>query len=319
MLFRPARADDLDGTLPLLVADPASSLTGELYRERLATGAYLWARTWIAEPHPGAAPLAVAVWWAGPGEEVPAALDAVCVAPEVGTGAERTALAAGLLAAAQRGYAGQGLTTPPEYHLFLPPDWRERPEVRAAFDWRVEAAGRAGLVDLLERLRYVWEPGSGVPEPSSRLDFRAEPDDEVFVELFQRVLEGSLDATSRRAAASVGAAAQARADMEFYRDVMPGDRAWWRTAHLPGGETAGFALPSRNHSVHVVGYLGVLPGHRGRGYADELLGEITRVLAVEAGARLVRADTDLANTPMAAAFSRAGYRPEARRIVLSAP
>jgi RimJ/RimL family protein N-acetyltransferase len=69
----------------------------------------------------------------------------------------------------------------------------------------------------------------------------------------------------------------------------------------------------------VVGYLGVVPEHRGHGYADDILAEITRILADEAGAEVIRADTDLANAPMAASFERAGYRNFSRRLVFSAP
>lgn len=53
------------------------------------------------------------------------------------------------------------------------------------------------------------------------------------------------------------------------------------------------------------GYLGVVPEHRGRGYADDLLGECTRFLAVEQDAERIVANTDVGNVPMAAAFARA--------------
>ncbi|GAA3308769.1 hypothetical protein GCM10020295_71660 [Streptomyces cinereospinus] len=140
----------------------------------------------------------------------------------------------------------------------------------------------------------------------------------MFVALFRRVLDGTLDAASRAGAAALGAEAQARADVAFYRDSMPGERSWWRVAEDADGRTVGFALPSRNTGSHVVGYLGVLPERRGHGYVDDLLAEITRILAEEAGAEAVRADTDLTNRPMAAAFDRLGYRTFARRLVLSA-
>ncbi|CAM5479451.1 N-acetyltransferase [Streptomyces spiroverticillatus] len=75
-------------------------------------------------------------------------------------------------------------------------------------------------------------------------------------------------------------------------------------------------MPS-SHVGLAVGYLGVLPGHRGKGYVDEILAEITAVLAAQPGAGEVRADTDLGNRPMAAAFERAGYRHFRSRVVLS--
>ncbi|MEV0848546.1 GNAT family N-acetyltransferase [Streptomyces sp. NPDC049954] len=317
MLFAPAVPADLDGLLPLLHADPASSVTPGLYRERLARDQYREAHTWIARPAPGAPALAVAVWWAGPEEALPAVLDAVCVAPAVGEGPERVALAAALLTAGHAYFAGRGLDSAPEYHVFLPADWHARPEVAAALGWRREAARLAGLTVSVERLRYEWEASRGLPGPARRLRFHAEPDDEVFVDLFRRCLEGTLDAACAREAAELGAGEQARRDLAFYRDTMPGERSWWRVARDAAGEAVGFAVPSRNHECPVVGYLGVLPEYRGNGYADELLGEITRVLA-EAGARRVRADTDLGNTPMAASFERTGYVSRSRRLVLSA-
>jgi RimJ/RimL family protein N-acetyltransferase len=116
----------------------------------------------------------------------------------------------------------------------------------------------------------------------------------------------------------VSAGAQARQDVAFYRGKMLGDRAWWRVAERPDGQVVGFGFPSRNTDLPVIGYLGVLPEHRGHGYVDEILAGITRFLALEAGAKVIRADTDLVNRPMAAAFERAGYRNFARRLVLSA-
>jgi len=185
--------------------------------------------------------------------------------------------------------------------------------------WRWEAAVAAGLTDELERLRFEWIPGAPVPQPTGRLVFRREPDDEVFADVFRRTLASTLDATSRRLADVVGESAQARSDVDFYRNRMPGDRGWWFTASKPDGELIGFGVPSRNNKAPVVGYLGVLPEHRGHGYIDDILAEVTRILATEARAAVIHADTDVANKPMAAAFERAGYRNTARRVVLSAP
>ncbi|MER5733696.1 GNAT family N-acetyltransferase [Streptomyces sp. NPDC002138] len=318
MIFRPTAASDLDRVLPLIVTDAAGGMTADMYATRLAAGEYRPDWTWVAEDAPGGEPLALAVWWGDPQEALPGALDGVFVADAVRSADERTALAAELLATAHAAYAGAGASAAPEYHLSLPGDWRERPDTAGAVAWRQEAARRAGLPVVLERLRYEWTPGTALPEPTGRLLFAAEPDDEVFVDLFRRVLTDTLDTVSRKEAESVGPEAQARGDVAFYRDTMPGDRSWWRVARTPGGEPVGFGLPSRNNAFPVVGYLGVLPEHRGRGYAEEILAEITRILVAEADPEKVRADTDLTNAPMAAAFARVGYRNDARRLVLSA-
>jgi GNAT superfamily N-acetyltransferase len=99
---------------------------------------------------------------------------------------------------------------------------------------------------------------------------------------------------------------------------MPGDRDLWRLAFDGDGDLVGFALPTANAGGPVVGYLGVVPEHRGKGLSDDLLAEITHLLA-ETGAEQIRADTDFGNIPMAKSFERQGYRNFAVRRVLSFP
>ncbi|HET9172255.1 MAG TPA: GNAT family N-acetyltransferase [Actinospica sp.] len=316
--FRPSSADELDRILPLVRRDGACPLSAERYLEHLEDGQYSHERTWLAVDQDGEI-LAVAVWWASPRATEPGALDAVYAHESVGLGEERIALAADLLRAGHEAFAARfGLAEPPDYHVFVPSDWRDQPEVADALTWRRAAVERAGLGTLLERLRFEWTPQDGIVEPDRGLRYRAEPDDEVFVDLFTRVLKGSLDTTSTREAARIGAVEQARDDLVHLRDRMLGERSWWFVAVNADGETVGFGIPSRNPNAPVVGYLGVLPEHRGQGYIDAILAEITRVLVAEADAVLIRADTDLVNKPMAAAFLRVGYRNQARRLVFSA-
>ncbi|WP_158702085.1 N-acetyltransferase [Kitasatospora sp. MMS16-BH015] len=293
----------------------------------MATGEYRHERTWVAEAADGQL-LARAVWWAFPESPEPLALDCLWVSEAV---PDPVALGAELLRAAHAAFG-----TAPEYHLILPPGGVAAPGSVAAtpelgagspvsppagLRWRLAAARDAGLGEELHRLRFEWRPGveAAVPTPvgGARLSFAAEPRDEVFVELFRRVAEGSLDDSTRLASGSADPAQQARDTLDSYL-TMPGDRSWWRIALTPDGHPAGFAIPSANGAGPVVGYLGVLPGLRGQGLADELLAEITRSHATR-GAIRIRADTDAANTPMAAAFRRAGYQDIGSRIVLSAP
>jgi RimJ/RimL family protein N-acetyltransferase len=329
MIFRPATTADIPRAAGLIVPDPASPLTAEDYHSRLGTGEYRPDRTWVAEGDGGIQ--ALAVWWGRPGDPAPDALDALFTSGAI-PGDQRVAVAGGLLAAAHDAFSRSFSRTTPAFHLILPPDWRSRRDVIPALSWRWQAALRAGLTVELERLSFEWRAGTGTGGTntggtsarlpgmaSDRLVFRREPDDEVFAGLFRRTLAGTLDATTRAMADAVGGDEQARADVAFYRDRMFGDRAWWLVAHTHAGEPVGFGIPSRNNDVPVVGYIGVLPEHRGHGYIDDILAETTRVLVAEAHATVIRADTDLANRPMAAAFERAGYRNYARRVVLSAP
>ncbi|MCO6005046.1 GNAT family N-acetyltransferase [Actinoallomurus purpureus] len=99
------------------------------------------------------------------------------------------------------------------------------------------------------------------------------------------------------------------------RDRAPGEspREWWRLAYTPGGDLVGLVVPTRNHTAPVVGLIGVVPEQRGHGYAFDLLAECTHLLACQ-GAERILADTDVTNTPMVAAFAKAGYPITQERI-----
>lgn len=306
MHLRPSTPGDLDKLLGCVVDAPISWADPQRLRAFLADGHYRHDRIWIAEQ--GGRILARAVWWGYPGDATPLALDCLHVHPSVG---DRAGLTAALLARAHQEFGRA-----PAYHVFLPLDWRDQPAVAAALAWRQRAVAQAGLPAALERLRFAWTPAAGVPAPSSRLTFRPDPDDDVFLDAFRRVAQGSLDHETRRALRTTDPFTQARDDLAFYRG-MPGDRAWWRLAYTPDGHLAGLAVPSANHGGPVVGYLGVVPGQRGRGYVTDLLNEITRIHAHHGAGRVI-ADTDAANTPMAAAFRRTGYVQFSVRLVHSA-
>lgn len=182
MIFRPVERSDLERLKPLLVSDPASALIADRFLVRFEAGEYRPAWTWIAEESPDAEPAAAVIWWGTAQENLPAALDGLFagdvpgsgqMAAAAGAGAaadawaagadDRVALAADLLTAAHQAFADAGPDRPPDFHIFLPPDWRDRQDVTAASNWRLEAARRAGLTSMLERLRYEWAPVAVVP------------------------------------------------------------------------------------------------------------------------------------------------------------
>lgn len=313
MLFRPTAEGDLDGVLACEVTEPISWIVPDRYRAGLADRQYRPDWTWVAEQ--GDRFLARALWWGFPHSDHPLTLDCVYVHESV---PDRVRLAADLLTVGHDAFRDHGAPAPPEFHLNLPRGWRDDPAVSAALRWRREAAARAGLTRELERLRYKWTPDAGVPGPTARLALSAEPNNDTFLAAFRRIAEGSLDVTTRRNSAAMGADRQAREDMDFYLG-LPGERDWWRLAHIPNGQLAGLAIPSlTGEHVPSVGYLGVVPELRGHRYVDDLLAEITRFHATT-GAPRVTGTTDTTNLPMAAAFERAGYRNTDIRMVLSAP
>ncbi|MEU3772967.1 GNAT family N-acetyltransferase [Streptomyces sp. NPDC032472] len=310
MRFRPATADpaDLDRAVayPAEADGPVAALSPEKIREELADDRLRPEWTWFAEDEDGEI-LARALWWGRADSERPIALDCLQVRPSV---ADPAALAAGLLAAGHEAFGSL-----PEYNMSVPGDWQERPEAVAAVAWRREAARRAGLTRAIERLRYEWTPAAGTAEPTGRLVFR-DGTDEEYLHAFARLAEGSLDLHTQSELRSMDAEQLAREDMEFYLDC-PGERSWWRLAELPDGTLAGLAVPSATPYHRNVGYLGVVPEQRGRGLIDEILAEITRFHAAE-GADRITATTDTVNTPMAAAFARAGYEVTEIRLIMEA-
>jgi RimJ/RimL family protein N-acetyltransferase len=299
---------DLDTILSLIEQKSVNTVTLDRYREYVADGYYRDDWTWVVEEDGRI--LALAIWWGAPGDVHPYSIDGLYYAGDGDPVPVWTALIEHAVKARPAD------AEPPEYHFFLTSDWRDKPDVVAAVEPRSQAAAAAGLTEITDRLRYEWKSAYGLPPRSTRVRF--EPaDDEAFVDVFMRVSEGSLDAATAREIARLGVEGAAREELAMYKS-MPGDRSWWRLGYDADGKLIGFAMPSANAGGPVVGYLGVLPEQRGHRYSDDLLAEITHLLA-ETGAEHIRADTDFGNVPMAKSFERLGYRNFAVRRVLSFP
>jgi RimJ/RimL family protein N-acetyltransferase len=246
--------------------------------------------------------LARLAWWGHPGGEPPLLLDLLDVADSEPDGVD---LCTRLLRAAMAEVVPAG-TTPPEYIRMVPSNWREDETARRAVETRMTALEHTGARLFVERLRLEWRPGTPIPAPSDRLLFRPIRDTEEILALMTRVLDGTLDAHGRddltRMSPREAAVRHYEDELAHYRSP----RNWWRVATLPNGDPVGFVTPARNDYNAIIGYIAVLPEHRGKGYVDDILAEGTRILAAQDVPR-VRAATDLGNVPMANAFQRAGY------------
>ncbi len=302
--YRATAPADLDRVTSWIVTEPVGWIPADRYLAELAEDMYRPEWTWIAE-HDGQV-VGRALWWGPKGNPHPVALDCLDVDPAVG---DRVAVAAELIRAALARFP-----EPVQYTIEVTGGWRDDPATSAAVEWRRAAAHAAGLTREVERLQFEWAPADGVPPAAGRLRF-TEASDAEFLAVFRRIAEGSLDAQTRANLAAKGVDATAREDMDFYLRA-PGKREWWRMAYTREGEVAGMAIPSATAYNVNVGYLGVVPEFRGRGYVDEVLAEITRLHATNGESRIT-ATTDMGNAPMAAAFGRAGYRNTGIRINLS--
>lgn len=283
--------------------------TARDYPALLASGEYRPEHTWVAIWD--GVVVARACWWAGPGDKQPAALDWLEAEP----GPQQVDLGTKLLLAAHetmRNDEGKR----PDYHLFLPPNWRDHPDIRTAAEARLHTAQNAGLTLFVERFSYTWSAErDGLPARSDRLEFRPADDTQMLAALRQ-LLVGTLDAHGRREVATHGielAAERQLKDLYWF----PSPREWWQLAYTSSGELVGPIFPARNYTMPTIGYLGVVPSQRGHGYVNDLLAEMAWRLSELAPGEAVGADTDLANVPMAKAFARAGFRIVEEHLVLT--
>jgi RimJ/RimL family protein N-acetyltransferase len=234
-----------------------------------------------------------------PGADRPFAMGSL----ELGTRPDRIATGVALVTTA---FAEHGRT---RWHQFVPVEWHFDAGMRAAVADRTEVARRAGLRFLVERLNLRWT-GAPLPPRPGRLDFRPVPDRDAATAVVASTVAGTLDATMRDEVARVGRDAAARA---FVAD-LPEPVALWRLAYDPEGRCVGVTVPGHGPWGADIGYVGVLPAHRGRGYVDDLLVEASRLL-VDGGWTEIDAMTDVGNVPMAAAFARCGYAVVDRMLV----
>jgi hypothetical protein len=261
--------------------------------------------------------VARAAWWGDAAEAVPHMLDILDLDDDADDRAERVDAGARLLSTAMTAILPPG-GQPPEYGRQVPPDWRDHEPSRRVVEDRMAAAARTGAELFVERLRLEWRPGTPVPAPTGRLRFRSLRDTDELLALMTEAMDGTLDAHSRRDLTLMSAqdAARDHFEGELAQQISP--RSWWRVATTPDGEPIGFVLPGRNHYNPVIGYLAVLPRHRGNGYIDEILAEGMRVLHAQDVPRM-RAATDLGNEPMSRAFARAGWTTFQRMINMTWP
>jgi GNAT superfamily N-acetyltransferase/ribosomal protein S18 acetylase RimI-like enzyme len=198
-----------------------------------------------------------------------------------------------------------------------------RPQFQHHAEKRIELLQNSGFVLRRETSRFEWRGGELAVEPV-RLTFRtlAEVGEKTFVEAMKNVSEGTLDREIGGERQRLGAQ---RAAQEFFEDAerVQHEPPWWRLAYAPDGELVGLVMPAQPPGFLTLFYVGVVPEMRGKGYVDDLLVVGTATLLEARGEKHkpLIADTDVANSPMAAAFERAGWTRFAgrREYVVSMP
>jgi ribosomal protein S18 acetylase RimI-like enzyme len=310
LIIRPLR----QGETPLFLSYPFARQPGMWetardYEALLASNQYRPEHTWVALED--GVVVARACFWAGREDKQPVSLDWLEAEP----GHRQVELGTMLLRTAHQTIRNAGGKRP-DYHLFMPPGWRDDPALRAAGEARLATAQNAGMAPFVERFTYRWSAEQdGLPPRSERLAFRPADDAQVLAVLRQ-LLVGTLDAHDRHAVALHGVERAAELQLEDLH-WFPSPRDWWQLALTRSGDLVGLIIPARNYSQPTVGYIGVVPEQRGHGYVDDLLAEMAWRLGELAPGETVGADTDFGNVPMAGAFARAGFRIVEEHLVLT--
>lgn len=181
---------------------------------------------------------------------------------------------------------------------------------------------RQGFRTQRDTLRFDAVPESAPGAAVDTGDLNLRPvtagDEPLLRQMVAEVAAASRDQIDIEAVAARGAEAHAAeliADLRSMR-VDPG---WWQIAFDAQGAAVGLVLPVAGADFGSIGYIGVLPAHRGRGRVDALLAVATALLRAAGLPRLI-ADTDRSNTGMARAFTRGGWRQfgERRELLLPA-
>ena len=185
------------------------------------------------------------------------------------------------------------------------PQFQHHPEKRKAL------LEHEGFALRRETDRFKWREGER-PLVHDRLTFRTlgEVGQEAFVDAMISVSEGTLDREIREERERLGPRQAARGFFEDAQRVKHDD-SWWRLAYTTEGDLVGLVMPAEPPAFLTIFYVGVVPRMRGQGYVDDLLaaGTITLLDARERDGyeKPLRADTDVSNSPMAAAFERVGW------------
>ena len=247
-------------------------------------------------------------FWSLPKLDVPISFVLVDVPGPMDGTLDRAVIADALL---QRAVEDALAGSPEEFGYVLDepeqsPQWQHDPEERAGW---LERAGFE-VVRSTSRWSYEGPP----PTARSRLTFRTYEDvgEAAFLGALEEVSSSTLDARVEADRDHLGAAAEARSTLEDVRalGLQPG---WWQLAYDSSDALVGLVMPARAPNMTTIGYIGVVPSQRGRRYVDDLLARGTAILRHDAPDVVIRADTDLANEPMAAAFERARYERFATR------
>jgi RimJ/RimL family protein N-acetyltransferase len=173
-------------------------------------------------------------------------------------------------------------------------------------DEQREVFEHAGMSLLQEKHAYLWRPTEPVTVPE-RLIYRtlAQVGESAYVQAIRQVTTGTLD----REIQAMGGAKAARQLFVILKEDTFFEPEWLQLAYDSEGELIGLVAPVRmldNEEEGSIGYIGVVPEKRGRGYIHDLLAK-GMAISQSVGVLMVYSEVDSENNPIRWAFERAGH------------
>jgi GNAT superfamily N-acetyltransferase len=198
-----------------------------------------------------------------------------------------------------------------EHMLDSPP---VAPQYQEHEDARVRLLESSGYQLVRDGLRWQRSPSAPTAiAPDPRLEFRSLTDvgEPAFVAAIAATFEGTADSALGLEIDELGREGAAQ---KYFDDMqtMTYRPEWWELAFADDGEPAGVIMAAASSNLAVIGYVGVVPAHRGRGFAAPLVERGTTHVS-STGADRIIGDCDRGNPGMVRAFARAGYEQFARR------
>jgi GNAT superfamily N-acetyltransferase len=180
----------------------------------------------------------------------------------------------------------------------------------------LDVLAESGFRMLVRRHRYrldVLSSRISVPSTELRFDSLERADDPRLPAIMAEILVGSLDAHDVDALRRADLETVAALTVEEYLEMDPFESIF--LALDPAGTVVGLVIGGLRGSTETgtASFIGVSHRHRGKGYASQLLGWITKRIIGD-GALFIIGETDDDNFPMAAAFTRVGYPHTESRI-----
>ena len=166
------------------------------------------------------------------------------------------------------------------------------------------------------KVPFVWEEPKQLIKVPFRLEFKAAKtlSSEVLLSVVAQVMESSPDASDQKQVMERSSRQAAEQFLAESKDGFSYQDEWWQVGVSSNDKVIGFVFPviyqggaKDGLEEATIYYLGVLPEHRGQGFATDLLLKGTRVLQ-DVGIWRVFCDTDVNNISMISTFERAGYQ-----------